>query len=84
MKRIFLTTTIVALGSFTAASAQTATSPSLTQDEFIQVSQQVSTSLQAVALHNGDFQIATKAAHTQHLYRGDGSSLMYTLRLQRD
>ena len=84
MKRIFLTTTIIALGSFTAASAQISQAPSLTQAEFTQVSERIVTTTQASGLHNGDFQAVTRSANTQNLYRGDGSSLMTTTRSYRD
>lgn len=80
MKRLFLTTTILALGGFTAAAAQTADAPSLTQAEFSAVSQQVVTTFQAQGLHTGDFQSVTRAASNKNLYRGEGSALMNTVR----
>ena len=84
MKLLYLTTTAIAMGAFGTASAQTHTIDTLTSAQFTQMQDAVQTSSSAVGLHAGDFQINTRAAKTQHLYKGDGASLMFTLRRNRD
>ena len=84
MKLIFLTTTAVALGSFTASSAQSYAPDTVSSAQYTQMIEAVKTSASAAGLHTGDFQANAKAAIAHDLYKGDGASLMVTVRIHRD
>ena len=84
MKLLHLTTTAIALGAFGTASAQTHSVDTLTPVQFSQMQDALQLSSTAIGLHAGDFQVNTRAAKMQHLYKGDGASLMFTIRRHRD
>lgn len=87
MKLLYLTTTAITLGAFGAfgtAHAETPSVTTLSTAQFTQMQEAVQTASSAIGLHTGDFQINTRAAKTQHMYKGDGASLMFTIRRHRD
>lgn len=84
MKHLFFTTTILALGAVSAGTAHSQEVQTLSPAEFSLLSEIVTTTSIAVGLHMGDFQAVTRAGTTNHMFRGDGSSLMTTLRFDRD
>ena len=84
MKLIFLTTTAIAFGAFTTSTAQTTAMDTPSSAAFTQMIEAVQTTSAATRLHTGDFQINARAVKTEHLYAGQGSSLMYSIRRVRD
>lgn len=84
MKRLFLTTTILTLGAVSATSAYSHEAQTLTSSEFVQLSDAVKMTAVQANLYVGDFQSTARAAYAQHLYRGEGSSLMHSVRFLRD
>jgi len=84
MKLLFLTTTAVALGSFTTSSAHSFAADTVSPAQYTQMIEAVTTTSATVGLHAGDFQANTRAAIAHDLYKGDGASLMVTIRRHRD
>ena len=84
MKHIFFTTTILALGAVSAGTAHSQEVQTLSSAEFTQLNEAVETTSIAIGLHTGDFQAITRAGKTNHMFRGEGSSLMHTARYVRD
>ena len=80
MKLIFLTTTAIAFGSNGICTVQTATDAAPSSAAFTQMLDIVQTTGTAIGLHTGDFQKNAKAANTAYLYKGQGASLMRTIR----
>lgn len=80
MKLIFLTTTAIAFGSYGTCAAQTAAVTTPSPAAFTQMLDIVQTTQLATGLHTGDFQKNAKAANTAYLYKGQGASLMRTIR----
>ena len=84
MKNLFFTTTILALGALSAGTAHGQEVQTLSPAEFTQLSEAAATTSVAVGLHMGDFQVIARAGTTHHMFRGEGASLMTTIRAFRD
>ena len=84
MKNLFFTTTILALGALSAGTAHSQEVQTFSPAEFTQLSEAAVTTSVAVGLHTGDFKAHARAGKTNHMFRGEGSSLMTTARFVRD
>ena len=84
MKRLFLTTSIVAIGAISAGLGHAQEASTLSSSDYVHVNAAVQTTAQAIGLHTGDFQVTTRSAQPNMMYRGEGASLMTTIMLLRD
>ncbi len=84
MKKLFLTTAIITLGALASGSFAFADSvETLTQQEFVQIQENIKTCSVATGLYNGDFQSIAKTLKQNGLYDGVGSGLMISIRFNR-
>lgn len=84
MKLKFLVTTAVALSAFGTTQAQSYDAAPVSAAAFAQMLEVVQTTKTVGSFHLGDTQVNARAVAAQHLYRGDGASLMWSIRMHRD
>ena len=84
MKRLFLTTSIAAIGAMSAGLAHGQAAQTHNSADYVQVNAAVQTTSEALGLHTGDFQVNAKSVQPNVMYRGEGASLMRTILWQRD
>ncbi|MEP6343622.1 MAG: hypothetical protein ABJ275_09925 [Maricaulaceae bacterium] len=82
MNKLLLTTALLSIGSFSASATVPDPVNSLSEIDFNSMHETLATTSVAVGLHKGDVQAIARIAET-HLYKGDGSSLMSTIRRHR-
>lgn len=82
MNKLLLSTAVLTFGAL-ATSPYASAAETITQSDFSNLYEKVTTSSTSTGFHAGDFQFAARGIKRDALYDGAGSSLMSTVRLLR-